>query len=318
MALLEVEHLKVSLRSPEGWVHPVDDVSFTVSRGEILSVVGESGCGKSTTALAVMGLLAENVRIAGQIRLDGTDMLQLNEAQMCALRGNRISMIFQEPMTALNPVKTIGFQIMEPLLVHTAITKAEAREKAIDLLARVGIDQPSRRIDAYPHQLSGGQRQRVVIAVALACEPDLIVADEPTTALDTTVQRQILELLLQLVDETSVALMLITHNLAVVSEVADRMMVMYGGRVAETGPTSDVLEQPLHPYTKGLIAALPRADLSPGERLVPIPGVVPRLANMPSGCALADRCPQVIDACRGARPVERMIRPAHQVSCIRA
>jgi peptide/nickel transport system ATP-binding protein len=245
-------------------------------------------------------------------------MLQLNEAQMCALRGNRISMIFQEPMTALNPVKTIGFQIMEPLLVHTAITKAEAREKAIDLLARVGIDQPSRRIDAYPHQLSGGQRQRVVIAVALACEPDLIVADEPTTALDTTVQRQILELLLRLVDETSVALMLITHNLAVVSEVADRVMVMYGGRVAETGPTSDVLEQPLHPYTKGLIAALPRADLSPGERLVPIPGVVPRLANMPSGCALADRCPQVIDACRGARPVERMIRPAHQVSCIRA
>ena len=318
MALLEVEHLKVSLRSPEGWVHPVDDVSFTVSRGEILSVVGESGCGKSTTALAVMGLLAESVRIAGQIRLDGTDMLQLNEAQMCALRGNRISMIFQEPMTALNPVKTIGFQIMEPLLVHTAITKAEAREKAIDLLARVGIDQPSRRIDAYPHQLSGGQRQRVVIAVALACEPDLIVADEPTTALDTTVQRQILELLLRLVDETSVALMLITHNLAVVSEVADRVMVMYGGRVAETGPTSDVLEQPLHPYTKGLIAALPRADLSPGERLVPIPGVVPRLANMPSGCALADRCPQVIDACRGARPVERMIRPAHQVSCIRA
>ena len=318
MALLEVEHLKVSLRSPEGWVHPVDDVSFTVSRGEILSVVGESGCGKSTTALAVMGLLAEDVRIAGQIRLDGTDMLQLDEAQMCALRGNRISMIFQEPMTALNPVKTIGFQIMEPLLVHTAITMVEAREKAIDLLARVGIDQPSRRIDAYPHQLSGGQRQRVVIAIALACEPDLIVADEPTTALDTTVQRQILELLLRLVDETSVALMLITHNLAVVSEVADRVMVMYGGRVAETGPTSDVLEQPIHPYTKGLIAALPRTGLSADERLIPIPGVVPRLANMPLGCALADRCPDVIDACRAARPVERMIRPAHKAACIRA
>ena len=318
MALLEVEHLTVALPTSDGWVHPVDDVSFTVSRGEILSIVGESGCGKSTTALAVMRLLAENVRIEGQIRLDGADLLQLSESEMCALRGNRISMIFQEPMTALNPVKTIGFQIMEPLLVHTSMSRTEAREKAIDLLARVGIDQPARRINAYPHQLSGGQRQRIVIAMALACEPALIVADEPTTALDTTVQRQILDLLLRLVSETSIALMLITHNLAVVSEVADRVMVMYGGRITETGPTSDVLAHPIHPYTKGLIGALPRADLPPGERLVPVAGVVPRLADMPSGCALADRCPAVIDACRRARPAERMIRPAHQAACIRA
>lgn len=318
MALLEVDHLTVSLPSADGWVKPVDDVSFTISRGEILSVVGESGCGKSTAALAVMGLLSENVRISGQIRLDGADLLTLSETEMCALRGNRISMIFQEPMTALNPVKTIGFQIMEPLLVHTSISKAEARAKAIDLLSRVGIDQPAQRIDTYPHQLSGGQRQRIVIAMALACEPDLIVADEPTTALDTTVQRQILDLLLGLVSETSIALMLITHNLAVVSEVADRVMVMYGGRVAETGPTADVLAHPVHPYTRGLIGALPQPDLPSGARLIPIPGVVPRLADMPSGCALADRCPDVIDACRGARPAERLIRPAHQVACIRA
>lgn len=318
MALLEVDRLTVSLPSADGWVKPVDDVSFSISRGEILSVVGESGCGKSTAALAVMGLLSDNVRVAGQIRLDGSDLLKLSESAMCALRGNRIAMIFQEPMTALNPVKTVGFQIMEPLLVHTAISKADARAAAIDLLSRVGIDRPAQRIDSYPHQLSGGQRQRVVIAMALACEPDLIVADEPTTALDTTVQRQILDLLLQLVSETSVALMLITHNLAVVSEVADRVMVMYGGRVAETGPTAAVLAHPLHPYTRGLIGALPRPDLPPGARLIPISGIVPRLADMPSGCALADRCPEAIKACRGARPAERMIRPAHQVACIKA
>ncbi len=318
MALLEVDRLTVSLPSTDGWVKPVDDVSFNISRGEILSVVGESGCGKSTAALAVMGLLSENVHVAGQIHLDGRDLLKLSENEMCKLRGNRISMIFQEPMTALNPVKTIGFQIMEPMLVHSSVSKAEARARAIDLLSSVGIDQPAQRIDTYPHQLSGGQRQRIVIAMALACEPDLIVADEPTTALDTTDQRQILDLLLRLVSKTSIALMLITHNLAVVSEVADRVMVMYGGRVAETGPTADVLAHPIHPYTRGLIGALPRPDLPAGARLVPITGVVPRLADMPSGCALADRCPEVIAACREARPAERMIRPAHQVACIRA
>jgi peptide/nickel transport system ATP-binding protein len=318
MALLEVDRLTVSLPSTDGWVRPVDDVSFNISRGEILGVVGESGCGKSTAALAVMGLLSENVRIAGQIRLDGHDLLKLSESEMCKLRGNRISMIFQEPMTALNPVKTIGFQIMEPMLVHTSISKTEARARAIDLLSSVGIDRPAQRMDTYPHQLSGGQRQRIVIAMALACEPDLIVADEPTTALDTTVQRQILDLLLRLVSKTSIALMLITHNLAVVSEVADRVMVMYGGRVAETGPTADVLAHPVHPYTRGLIGALPRPDLPPSARLIPISGVVPRLADMPSGCALADRCPEAIAACRDQRPAERMIRPAHQVACIRA
>jgi peptide/nickel transport system ATP-binding protein len=318
MALLEVDGLTVSLPSTDGWVKPVDDVSFSISRGEILSVVGESGCGKSTAALAVMGLLSENVHIAGQIRLDSRDLLKLSESEMCKLRGNRISMIFQEPMTALNPVKTIGFQIMEPMLVHTSISKTEARARAIDLLSSVGIDRPAQRMDTYPHQLSGGQRQRVVIAMALACEPDLIVADEPTTALDTTVQRQILDLLLRLVSKTSIALVLITHNLAVVSEVADRVMVMYGGRIAETGPTADVLAHPIHPYTRGLIGALPRPDLPPGARLIPISGVVPRLVDMPSGCALADRCPEAIAACRVERPAERMIRPAHQVACIRA
>lgn len=318
MALLDVDRLSVSLPTPAGWINPVDDISFSVNRGDVVGIVGESGCGKSTTALAIMRLLADRVRMTGQIRFDGTDLLSLDENSMCAIRGNRISMVFQEPMTALNPVKTIGFQVMEPMLIHTSISAAEAREKAVDLLNRVGIDQPETRLRAYPHQLSGGQRQRVVIAIALACEPDLIIADEPTTALDTTVQRQILDLMLSLVDDTSIALLLITHNLAVVSEVTDQVLVMYGGRIAESGPSSDVLSDPRHPYAKGLLRALPKPGAPEGERLMPIAGTVPSLADMPAGCALAERCPDVIDACRAARPDAREIEPGRTVACIRA
>lgn len=316
--VLEVRDLGVKFWVSGEWFDAADHVSYDLKAGEVLAIVGESGSGKTQSSMSLIGLLPPNGRATGSAKLKGVELIGLSGTRLREVRGNEIAVIFQEPMTALNPVKTIGFQIMEPLLVHTSMSRTEAREKAIDLLARVGIDQPARRINAYPHQLSGGQRQRIVIAMALACEPDLIVADEPTTALDTTVQRQILDLLLRLVSETSIALMLITHNLAVVSEVADRVMVMYGGRVTETGPTGDVLAHPIHPYTKGLIGALPRADLPPGERLVPVAGVVPRLADMPSGCALADRCPAVIDACRRARPAERMIRPAHQAACIRA
>jgi len=299
MALLEVDQLAVTLQSVAGLVRPVDVVSFDVNRGEVVCIVGESGCGKSTTALALIRLLDEQAILSGSVRFDG----------------NRLSMVFQEPMTALNPVKTIAAQVMGPLLLHTAMSAAEARVEAGRLLARVGIDQPARRLDCYPHQLSGGQRQRVVIAMALACRPDLIIADEPTTALDTTVQRQILDLLLSLVDEASIALLLITHNLAVVSEIADTVLVMYGGRVVESGPASAVLDSPRHPYTQGLMQALAR----PGApRLTPIAGTVPDLARMPAGCAFADRCPRVIDACRIARPVAQTIEPGRTVACIRA
>ena len=235
MALLAVEHLSVTLASAAGPVRPVDDVSFTLERGEVTCIVGESGCGKSTTALALIRLLDDKARIDGSVRFDGQDLLALTEPQMCTLRGNRMAMVFQEPMTALNPVKTVGAQVMGPLLLHTTMDAVQARAEAQRLLDRVGIDQAARRMDAYPHQLSGGQRQRVVIAMALACKPDLIIADEPTTALDTTVQRQILDLLLGLVDESSIALLLITHNLAIVSEIADKVLVMYSGRVAESG-----------------------------------------------------------------------------------
>ncbi|MEQ9243953.1 ABC transporter ATP-binding protein [Roseovarius indicus] len=317
MALLEVDALTVAIPSFDGWIRPVDDISFEISRGEIVGIVGESGCGKSTTALAIMRLLSESVKTTGSIRFAGEDLLARSEAEMCTLRGNRIAMVFQEPMTALNPVKSIGYQVMEPLLLHTKISPSEARAEAARLLHRVGIDDPERRLRAYPHQLSGGQRQRVVIAMALACKPDLIVADEPTTALDTTVQRQILDLLVELVDETDVALLLITHNLAIVSEIADRVLVMYGGRIAEAGQADKVFANPLHPYAKGLMRALPQPGAAQGERLKPIGGVVPRLADMPPGCPLADRCPDVIPECRNARPDVRTVADDHQVACIR-
>lgn len=319
MALLEVENLSVALPTGIGEVRPVDGVSFRVERGGVVGIVGESGCGKSTTALAVIRLLGEKAKVTGKVRFgeQAVDLLQLSEAQMCGIRGNRISMVFQEPMTALNPVKTVGFQVMEPLLAHTSMSMAEAREEAERLLARVGIDQPAKRLGAYPHQLSGGQRQRVVIAMALACDPELIIADEPTTALDTTVQRQILDLLLELVDESSIALLMITHNLAIVSEIADSVLVMYGGRVVEAGPAADVLGGPLHPYTKGLLQALPRPGAPTGQRLTPIPGVVPNLRNMPKGCAFADRCAEAVDACRAGRPAERATEAGRNVACIR-
>ncbi|TCT06381.1 ABC transporter ATP-binding protein [Paralcaligenes ureilyticus] len=318
MALLEVEKLTVSLPSAAGWVRPVDQVSFELNRGEVTCIVGESGCGKSTTALALIRLLDDRANISGSMRFDGQEILGLSEAQMCAIRGNRMSMVFQEPMTALNPVKTIGAQVMGPLLLHTGMNSAQAHMEAERLLARVGIDQAARRMSAYPHQLSGGQRQRVVIAMALACKPDLIIADEPTTALDTTVQRQILDLLLSLVDESSIALLLITHNLAIVSEIADKVLVMYGGQVVEAGPAEKVLSCPRHPYTRGLMNALPRPDAPEGLRLIPIAGTVPNLSHMPIGCAFADRCDMAIDACRSGRPPMRVIESGHAVACIRA
>lgn len=317
MALLEVDRLAVSLPAGPRRVQAVDQVSFEVDRGDVFGIVGESGCGKSTTALALIRLLPDAAQVGGSVRFDGRNLLDLSEAQMCAVRGDRISMVFQEPMTALNPVKTIGTQIMEPLRVHTELSHAQARAEVERLLARVGIEQPAKRFSAYPHQLSGGQRQRIVIAIALACKPDLIIADEPTTALDTTVQRQILDLLLGLVDESAIALVLITHNLAIVSEIADQVMVMYAGRGVEIGPAAEVLSRPLHPYTRGLLDALPRPDAPQGERLTPISGVVPDLRRLPVGCAFAERCPDVIDACRHERPVARKLDAVRTVACLR-
>ncbi len=318
MALVEVDALRVTLPSADGPLRPVDGISFALERGQVTCIVGESGCGKSTAALALIRLLGEKAQTGGRVVFDGRDLLALPEGEMCALRGNRLSMVFQEPMTALNPVKTIGAQVMGPLRVHTKMSSAEAREEAQRLLARVGIDQPARRLAAYPHQLSGGQRQRVVIAMALACKPDLVIADEPTTALDTTVQRQILDLLLGLVDETGIALLMITHNLAIVSEFADQVLVMYGGRVVESGPAEDVLARPLHPYTHGLMKALPRPDTPVDQRLTPIDGVVPHLARMPAGCPFADRCPEVVAQCRIERPAQRPMEAGRTVACIRA
>jgi peptide/nickel transport system ATP-binding protein len=317
MTLLKVENLAVSLNVNGRQTYLIDHISFEVSAREIVCLVGESGCGKSTTALALMRLLSPTTEMSGAVYFEGHNLLDVSEAQMCRMRGARIAMVFQEPMTALNPVKKIGDQIMEPLFIHQALTPHKARARALDLLARVGIADPATRLDHFPHQLSGGQRQRVVIAIALACKPDIIVADEPTTALDTTVQRQILDLLVGLVEETGIGLILITHNLAIVSEIADRVLVMYGGRIVEEGRAEQVFAAPAHPYTWGLLAALPLPDREPGTRLRPIPGNVPRLGDLREGCAFASRCAYVVDRCRRINPALVATQPGHHARCIR-
>jgi peptide/nickel transport system ATP-binding protein len=314
--LLSVEGLDVSLPTPRGPAHVVRGVSFALERCDRLGIVGESGCGKTMTALALIGLLPEGARVGGRILLHGRDLLALPEAELCRLRGDRIAMVFQEPMTALNPVQTVGRQIAEGLRVHRRTGRAEAAAEAARLLERVGIPDARRRLVSYPHQLSGGQRQRVMIAMALACRPDVLVADEPTTALDVTVQARILDLLRDLADEFGMALVLITHDLGVIAEMADRMLVMYAGRVVEEGPTETVFGRPAHPYTRALFAAIPRA----GERrrLAAIPGAVPDLARLPDGCAFADRCPHAIDACRAAPPPDLAVGANRTAACIRA
>jgi peptide/nickel transport system ATP-binding protein len=316
MAILSAKDLAVSMRTPDGRLfHPVNRISFEVGAGEIVCLVGESGCGKSTAALALMQLLPDGAECSGEVNFGGRDLAKLPEDELCRIRGARISMVFQEPMTALNPVQSIGRQVMEPILVHQRIPKDAARARAVELLERVGIPNVRERIDHFPHQLSGGQRQRVVIAMALACKPDLIIADEPTTALDTTVQRQILDLLVDLVEETGIGLVLITHNLAIVSELADRVMVMYAGRIVETGTATEVFANPKHPYTRGLLAALAEPGQPEGTRLKPIRGSVPALVSLGAGCAFADRCDFVQLACRQAVPESRDMGRNHLVSC---
>ena len=317
MALLEVRNLDVTLQTQRGPARAVRDVSFTLERGQTLGLVGESGCGKSITAMSLMGLLPENAKVGGSIKLEGRELVGLPERQLCELRGDRIGMIFQEPMTALNPVHTVGRQVAEPLRLHRGMTAAAARKEAIALLDRVGIPDAARRIDAYPHQFSGGQRQRITIAMALACGPDLLIADEPTTALDVTIQRQILDLIRELVAERGMALLLISHDLGVIAQNVRRTLVMYGGSLVESGPTAAVFAHRMHPYSLGLFGARPGLRAAKGQRLTTIPGTVPELADLPRGCPFAGRCPFTIPECDAQLPPAIEVGAGHQARCIR-
>ena len=317
MALLQVENLSVVLQTQRGPARAVRDVGFTLERGQTLGLVGESGCGKSITAQALLGLLPEHAQVAGNIRFDGQELVGLSDAALRHLRGNRIGMVFQEPMTALNPVHTIAHQVAEPLRLHRGLSRRAAREQAIGLLDRVGIPDARRRADAYPHQFSGGQRQRVTIAMALACGPDLLIADEPTTALDVTVQQQILALVRELVAERGMALLLISHDLGVVAQNVERLLVMYGGSVVESGPTRELFAHPMHPYTLGLFGARPRLGARPGDRLATIAGTVPELPDLPPGCPFAGRCAFTAPACPVTVPPPEPVGPDHQARCIR-
>jgi peptide/nickel transport system ATP-binding protein len=301
--LLAIENLRVVFHGDRGRrTVAVDGVDLSVARGSTLGLVGESGSGKSVTSLAVMGLLPKATsEISGAVTFDGIGLLDLPDRRMRDLRGDRVAMIFQEPMTSLNPSYTIGDQIVEVLVRHRDISEKEARERAIVLLRRAGIPSPAERIDEYPHRLSGGMRQRVMIAIALACDPELLIADEPTTALDVTIQAQILDLMRELKRTSDAAIILITHDLGVVAEVCDEVAVMYAGEIVERAPAADLFEAPEHPYTVGLIASIPRLDQRT-DRLAAIDGVLPDMTAPPPGCRFADRCPFVLDTCRIARP----------------
>jgi peptide/nickel transport system ATP-binding protein len=312
--LLSVENLTTVFEVPQRPIVAVDDVSFQIRHGETLGLVGESGSGKSVTAFSIVQLLQSPGRIrTGRVVFRGRDLVSLPEAEVRQVRGAGIGLIFQEPMAALNPVMRVGAQIAESLLVHGLASRAAARARAIELLAAVRITDPDKRVDDYPHQLSGGMRQRVMIAVALACGPPLIIADEPTTALDVTVQAQILELLREMKDRFRLSLLLITHDLGVIAETADRVAVLYAGRIVETGPVREIFRHPLHPYTQGLLASIPGEGA--GSRLRAIEGVVPNLAALPPGCTFAPRCPYRMDVCTTAVPALVEIEPGHHVRC---
>jgi peptide/nickel transport system ATP-binding protein len=322
-AVLDITGLKTYLFTRSGVVKAVDDVSLSVRRGETLAVVGESGCGKSMTALSIMRLVPNppGKIVGGAITLEGKDLLKLNEGEMRDIRGNEISMIFQEPMTSLNPVLTIGHQITEALRLHQDLSKSAADEKAIEMLRLVKIPEPAQRSREYPHQLSGGMRQRAMIAMALACNPRVLIADEPTTALDVTIQAQILDLILELQQELGTAVILITHNLGVVAETAQRVIVMYAGRKVEEAGVDALFAEPVHPYTHGLLASIPRLDIMDGraansqQRLKEIPGMVPALSNLPPGCTFAPRCPYADERCRLHFPPYEQKRPGHWAAC---
>jgi peptide/nickel transport system ATP-binding protein len=319
--VLEVEDLQTYFYTRGGLVKAVDGVSFALARGATLAIVGESGCGKSVTALSLMRLVADPPGriVGGSVRLEGVDLLRLDEAAMRDIRGNQISMVFQEPMTSLNPVMTIGRQISEALILHQRMTNKAALKRAVEMLQLVGIPEPKQRAKEYPHQLSGGMRQRAMIAMALACNPRVLIADEPTSALDVTIQAQILELIAKLQRELGTAVILITHDLGVVAETAERVIVMYAGRKVEEAAVGELFARPLHPYTRGLMNSIPRLALMRREasqqRLQEIPGIVPALSNLPQACTFAPRCAFADDKCRGQFPPYQEKRPDHWAAC---
>ena len=316
MALLEIQDLRVSFQTRDGVVHAVDGVSLAVDRGRTLGLVGESGSGKSVTALTVMGLTKHpNASIDGKILFDGGDLLQISPAELRRIRGKRVAMIFQDPLSSLHPLRKIGWQIEEAINAHEDVSGQVARRRALEALKEVGIPSASDRLDSYPHELSGGMRQRVMIAIALVLDPEILIADEPTTALDVTVQAQILDLIRVLQDERGTGVVLITHDLGVVAETADEVAVMYAGRIAERGPLESVLEAPEHPYTWGLLQSLPRLDAPRTERLHPISGQPPSLIRVPSGCAFHPRCPYAFGICPQVVPPLLVSQPGHEVAC---
>ncbi len=315
-ALLRVEDLRTSFFTPVGEVKAVGGVSFELRRGEVLGIVGESGSGKSVTMLSLLRLLGTSGRVVGgSIVFDGTELTEVPERRMADLRGRRISMIFQDPMTSLNPVLTIGYQLEEPLRRHGSGPAAERRKRALEMLRRVGIEPAEHRIGQYPHQFSGGQRQRIMIAMALMCHPDLLIADEPTTALDVTVQAQILDLMKELQGQFGTSIVLITHDLGVIAGMADRVLVMYGGRIVERGTRRDVFYAPAHPYTRGLLRSVPNPDELTKKRLIPIEGQPPDLLNPPSGCPYAARCPETMRICMEYPPQRTSLSDSHSASC---
>ncbi|MFD1196021.1 ABC transporter ATP-binding protein [Seohaeicola saemankumensis] len=315
--VLDVRDLSIRFRGQP--IDLIDTVSFSIERGKTLCLVGESGCGKSVTSLAIMGLLPKRAATVtqGAVRFDGDDLLTLPETRIEDLRGNRMAMIFQEPMTSLNPSFTVGHQVAEAVRRHKGCTPAEARDRALEMFRKVRMPAAEKRLDDYPHQMSGGMRQRVMIAMALANDPELLIADEPTTALDVTIQAQILDLMRELQDDTGAALLMITHDLGVVAEIADDVAVMYAGRIVESGPVARIFDEPQHPYTLGLMGSMPAIAGRQG-RLLTIPGAVPLPASMPQGCRFASRCPFVQDACHVARPALSDMGGGQQVACRRA
>lgn len=302
--LLKIQNLQTEFHTEDGIVHAVNGISYEMQPGEVLGVVGESGCGKSVHSLSIMRLIPDPPGriVAGQVCLDGRDLLQISEAEMRHVRGREVAMVFQDPMTSLNPVYTVGFQIMEVLMLHKGLDKTQARERSAEMLTLVGIPGANKRIDDYPHQFSGGMRQRAMIAMALSCEPKLLIADEPTTALDVTIQAQIVALVRRLQQDLGMAVMWITHDLGVVAELAEKINVMYAGFIIERGSVGDVYKRTRHPYTLGLLGSLPRIDESPGTKLVSIPGLPPDLVALPKGCPFVARCVFRIDHCVEERP----------------
>ena len=315
--LLTVRGLTTEFTTRHGVVRAVDGVDIHIMPGETLALVGESGCGKSVTSLSIMGLLQKpNARVvAGDIDFEGAALLDLPESALRDIRGNKMAMIFQEPMSSLNPVLTVGDQVMEPLLIHGRLPRAEARRRAIELLRQVRIPEPEKRFKEYPHQLSGGMRQRIMIAIALACRPSLLIADEPTTALDVTIQAQILDLICDLREEIGAAILLITHDFGVVAEMAQRVVVMYAGRKVEEAAVADIFDAPLHPYTRALLSSIPSLETDSSDRLTEIPGVVPSLQVGFSGCAFVSRCTAARSECSSATPTLMERGPGHWVAC---